>query len=122
MLLKVIKLTDQVARRTSGDARNGSNTPEVRPMAGNTGRGNSRTAGRGQHLALGNTALRPIGDELRTCIAVFELRGIHRRLDDALPDRFGPAVLDEHVEYPRDLRDRYGVGLHHLDIGRGLEC
>src|SRR5450631_2059009 len=72
MLLEVVQLTHQIARRTSGDPGNCIHAFEVGAMAGRTGDGCVRSAGFGQALALCKAALGHVDHELRASVTMFE--------------------------------------------------
>src|ERR1700678_3643638 len=77
VLLEVVDLTHQIARRASGNSGNGCKALEVRAMAARARRGDARPARPGprlgQGLALGDAAFWYVRDELRTGVAMFEL-------------------------------------------------
>src|SRR5580704_14593252 len=84
VLLEIIELADEITRRTPGNSGNRSNALQIRAMADSARCGDARAAGFGESLAFSEASFRRVSNELRTRIAVFELRGIDRHLDDAL--------------------------------------
>src|ERR1700738_1510737 len=121
VLLEVVDLAHEIARRTSGDAGYRVHAPKLRTMAGSARRCCAGSPGPGQSLALCDASLRHIGHELRTRVAMFELRRILRDLDDTIADRLSAAIAGDHVEHAGDLRRRDGIGFDDLDIRLWLE-
>src|SRR5712671_7094957 len=85
-------------------------------MTHHAGRGLATTAGLHQRLALGDAALRHIGDKASDRIAIDHRLLVVRHLDDAVAERLAAAGgMNEPLVAGSDEALRHCVGLYHLD-------
>src|SRR5579864_3184993 len=115
-LFDVEQLADNVDRMETGDCRHIAKTLQLRAVTDGAGNRLAVPAGGDKRLALLDASGWDIGNESRVRIPQLDALCIFRNFDNALSDRFHPAIgLDESHVAAADIGHGNGIRFLHFD-------